>query len=133
MFDGATVATGKYAGRALCRHCGREVVTRPRGLGWGCYYTPGVKELYPSTSIYAKRGVGNGHHTHAPLPAEPTDAEPGSAEKVAVMEARAKAGVCLHHPRDEKVLPKPEGYAGIFEAVSRSGYTVMSRVRGAVL
>ena len=44
---------------ATCRHCSKSKVNRPRGLCWSCYYTPGVKELYPSTSKYARRGVGN--------------------------------------------------------------------------
>lgn len=33
-----------------CRHCHQAPVSRPRGLCWACYYTPGVKSLYPSTS-----------------------------------------------------------------------------------
>lgn len=38
-----------------CRHCGHALVTRPLGLCWRCYYVPGVRERYPSTSKYAKR------------------------------------------------------------------------------
>ena len=40
----------------LCRHCSQPKVNRPRGLCWSCYYTPGVKELYPPTSKYAPTG-----------------------------------------------------------------------------
>ena len=79
-------------------------MTRPRGLCWPCYYTPGVRELYPSTSKYAKRGVGNGNPTDLPLP-EPTTAGPGSPEKMAVLEARAAAGQRLWHPDDAILLP----------------------------
>ena len=32
--------------KPLCRHCSERKVTRPRGLCWKCYYTPGVRELY---------------------------------------------------------------------------------------
>ncbi len=39
--------------RPLCRHCQAEPVTRPRGLGWKCYYTPGLREQYQSNSRYA--------------------------------------------------------------------------------
>lgn len=39
----------------LCRHCQTKKANRPRGLCWPCYYTPGVKELYPSTSKYGRR------------------------------------------------------------------------------
>ena len=41
----------------LCRHCKRVQSNRPRGLCWSCYYTPGVREKYPSTSKFARRGV----------------------------------------------------------------------------
>lgn len=37
----------------LCRHCVKNRVLRPRGLCWRCYYRPGVRDLYPSTSKYA--------------------------------------------------------------------------------
>ena len=84
---------------AICRHCSKCKVNRPRGLCWSCYYTPGVKELYPSTSKYARRGVGN-FTGNAPLPDVPTTAAPGSPEKLAVLEQRAKARRALFHPCD---------------------------------
>lgn len=86
-----------------CRHCGRARVNRPRGLCWTCYYTDGVKGQYPSTSKYARRGVGNGDFA-AGVPAGPTAAQPGTAEKVAVMAGRAERGECLWHPADP-VIP----------------------------
>ncbi len=43
----------------MCRHCQRVRSNRPRGLCWSCYYTPGVREKYPSTSKYARRGVSD--------------------------------------------------------------------------
>lgn len=87
------------AGRVLCRHCNTHLVNRLLGLWWACYYTPGVKDLYPSTSKYARRGVGN-VAGDGPLPAEPTDAPPGSLEKMRVMYQRAVRGEQLHHPLD---------------------------------
>jgi hypothetical protein len=42
-------------------------------------------------------GLGNGL---APLPETPTDAEPGSPEKVEILEARARHRVALWHPLD---------------------------------
>ncbi len=39
-------------GRPLCRHCQKSHVNRPLGLCWHCYYCPGVRALYPSTSKY---------------------------------------------------------------------------------
>ena len=86
---------------AICRHCSKCKVNRPRGLCWSCYYTPGVKELYPSTSKYARRGVGN-FSGNAPLPDAPTTAGPGTPEKLAVLEQRAKMKQALFHPADAK-------------------------------
>jgi len=82
-----------------CRNCQRVESNRPRGLCWSCYYTPGVRELYPSTSKFARRGVGNGNLI-VPMPGNPTMAAPGSAEKVAILEERARQGVSLWHPDD---------------------------------
>jgi len=84
---------------ANCRHCGRAKVNRPRGLCFRCYYTPGVREMYPSASKFGRRGVGHGYGGRR-LPAKPTAHPPGSAEKLAVLEERAKDGVALFHPFD---------------------------------
>lgn len=73
-------------------------MNRPRGLCWNCYYTPGVKALYPSTSKYANRGVGNfAGGSREPVP---TRAEPGTEEKLTEMEGRAARGESLFHPDD---------------------------------
>lgn len=85
----------------ICRHCERCKVNRPKGLCWGCYYAPGVRELYPSTSKYAKRGVGN-FAGEAPLADAPTTAAPGTPEKIAVMEGRAAVKRALFHPADAR-------------------------------
>lgn len=89
--------------RSMCRHCGVRPVNRPRGLCWADYYRPGVRDLYPSTSKYATRGVGNGCR-NAPLPATPTAARPGTPEKLAVIKERASLGLALFHP-DDATLP----------------------------
>ena len=83
----------------LCRHCQRVPSNRPRGLCWSCYYTPGVRELYPSTSKFARRGVTD-FNGRAVLPPHPTGAMPGSLEKVAVLAERARLGLSLWHPLD---------------------------------
>jgi len=84
---------------APCVHCGRNKVSRPRGLCWTCFYTPGVRERYGiSDSIYARRGVP--HHSTIAEPDQPTDATPGTEEKIQVMAERAAAGQSLHHPDD---------------------------------
>jgi hypothetical protein len=83
----------------VCRHCGRYPVNRPRGLCWSCYYTPGLREFYPSTSKFARRGFGL-FDGRVEMPREPTQAPPGSPEKVAVLMERAKNRQALWHPDD---------------------------------
>lgn len=83
----------------FCRHCQKSRFVHRKGLCKACYETPGVRELYPSTSKYARRGTGHVKNA-APLPAVATTALPGTPEKIAVLEQRAKSGVCLFHPGD---------------------------------
>jgi hypothetical protein len=83
----------------LCRHCNRVRANRPRGLCWSCYYKPGVRDLFPSTSKYARRGIDD-FTGRAPLPAAPTRALPGSPEKLAVLAQRARLRQSLWHPLD---------------------------------
>jgi hypothetical protein len=89
----------------ICRHCQKVRSNRPRGLCWSCYYSPGVREKYPSTSKFARRGVKDFTRSSA-LAAEPTDALPGTPEKVAVLEERARLGLSLWHP-DDATLQRP--------------------------
>jgi hypothetical protein len=86
----------------VCRHCHQGKVNRPRGLCWTCYYRPGIREQYPSTSKFARRGVGN-FISVVPMPTRPTAALPGSAEKLAVLEERARLNQALWHPEDASV------------------------------
>jgi hypothetical protein len=85
----------------LCRHCKKVKSNRPRGLCWSCYYRPGVRDMYPSTSKFARRGVLD-FCGKARIP-QPTTALPGTAEKVAVLEERARLGLCLWHPLDARL------------------------------
>ena len=91
----------------LCRHCGRVRPSRPRGLCWSCYYTPGVRDQYPSTSKFARRGLED-FNGRVPLPPFPTTAMPGTPDKVAVLEERARMRVALWHPLDAPVLSECE-------------------------
>jgi hypothetical protein len=82
-----------------CRHCRRAAISRPRQLCWSCYYAPGVRDLYPSTSKFGRRGPGN-FCGKAPLPPFPTRALPGSAEKITLLIQRAQQRQELFHPDD---------------------------------
>jgi hypothetical protein len=90
----------------LCRNCRKFNTNRPRGLCWSCYYTPGVRDRYPSTSKYARRGSGNGAGPR-PVALAPTTAPPGSPEKVAVMERRADDKRAIFHPADARYEGDP--------------------------
>lgn len=83
----------------ICQHCHHAPVSRPRGLCWSCYYSPGVRDLYPSTSKFGRRGPGN-FNGCAPLPAFPTPSLPGTREKLAILEERARLKQSLWHPDD---------------------------------
>lgn len=83
----------------LCRHCQKVRSNRPRGLCWSCYYRPGVRDQYPSTSKYARRGVSDFNGRTKGLD-EPTLALPGTDEKVAILAERARRGLSLWHPND---------------------------------
>jgi hypothetical protein len=89
-----------------CRHCGRDPASRPRGLCWSCYYTPGVRERFPSSSKFARRGVDD-FNGRAALPPAPTMALPGTPEKVAILEQRARQRQALWHPLDGQVSAGP--------------------------
>ncbi len=116
-----------------CRHCGRTVkFLRPRRLCWTCYYTPGVKYLYPPTSKFARFGAGIGVAIFTgPRPlGEPTMASPGSEEKIAILEARAAAGQRLFHPQDEQSQTGKCPHNGAHQSATRIG-TKRTQVRPA--
>jgi hypothetical protein len=83
----------------MCRHCQNRRANRPRGLCWNCYYTPGLRDRYPSTSKYARRGPDDFNGAAAP-PAFATRALPGSLEKILVLQERVRTRQVLWHPHD---------------------------------
>lgn len=87
--------------RVICRHCHARYVCRPRGLCWTCYYTLGVKDRYPSTSKFGRRGWGLETGENMPrLPGKPTAHLPGTVLKMVVMTERAQLGQELFNVRD---------------------------------
>lgn len=108
-----------------CRHCKENAATRPRGLCRSCYYDLGIRAQYRSTSKYGLR-EGSDYKESLKRPADvltrlvrdvlderkahllqvlqPTDAIPGSEEKVRILIERAKLArklrVSLFQPGD---------------------------------
>jgi len=89
--------------RVLCKCCGVRYSNRPRGLCWACYYRPGSMESYPSTSIYARRGIGHS----GVRPAEHTLECPGSEAKIQVMIDRVARGEDANHDGDVRLCDQP--------------------------
>lgn len=83
----------------VCRHCGRRAPNRPRGLCWSCYYAPGLRERYESTSKFGRRGILD-KYGRVEMPCLATQALPGTHEKVAVLAQRAAMHQALWHPHD---------------------------------
>lgn len=92
-----------------CRHCRRRKATRSRGLCQQCSTRPGIRALYPVARRLSRKGVPDAYGS-APLPSAPTRADPGTAAKVRVLEARAARREQLFHPDDVRV--DPDGLPG---------------------
>jgi hypothetical protein len=88
-------------GSKWCIHCCKALCSRPRGLCFACYGTPGIRGLYaPRKNQFTDAvplGDFNGGYTP---PLLPTPAPPGTAEKIAVLTERAERRERLWHPRD---------------------------------
>lgn len=91
-----------------CKHCRKLKASRPRGLCWGCYYRPGVKEIYP-VSKYSNRGPGN-IYRNAPFAPFPTTAAPGTPEKLVVIQRRLLLQQSLWHPYDARYEGDPRPF-----------------------
>jgi hypothetical protein len=90
-------------GRPVCRHCKLRPACRPKKLCYRCFHTPkvrlkyGLKECDVEIDDYIHKGKVD---KSKPLDKHPTDAPPGSEEKVEVLIDRANRGVALWHPLD---------------------------------
>jgi len=85
-----------------CRHCGKKVSCRPRGLCWTCYHVPNIVRLYPFGGEHPQYAhKGSGLDCEEPKePMLPTDAMPGSEAKIQVLRRRAARGEFLFHRAD---------------------------------
>jgi hypothetical protein len=70
-----------------------------RGLCWSCYWTPGIREQFPSLSKFSQ-WCNEPTPVRSLVPVEPTLALPGSAEKIAVLTARFGQQQTLWHECD---------------------------------
>jgi hypothetical protein len=99
---------GGKAARPRCRHCGCRVASRPRRLCRHCHDDPAIRQQYAPRRPCGRRGTGTDSPggIPRPLPRHGTAAEPGSEDKIAILQQRARQGQQLHHPADRR-LPHP--------------------------
>jgi hypothetical protein len=103
----------RRAEQAVCFHCKKKTWHPCRGLCNGCHRSPAIRELYPvlkGNSAQKTPSLGTRVKLPLPLPAEPTDAEPGSDAKIRVLMARLEREEHLWHPQDRNCLPVREDY-----------------------
>lgn len=81
----------------MCRECNARRACRPRELCWGCYKDLDIRAQYETNQVSGRRGVGHVGTGRKPIP---TDALPGTPEKLAVLEMRAAMGLQLFHEDD---------------------------------
>lgn len=97
----------KDTDRPRCRHCKLRMGGRARGLCYRCSLSAEIRRLYPCTSKYSKYRnleqedfdtVEVGHEQAG----EPTDAAPGSEEKIEELSRRFDQRVSLFHKGDRR-------------------------------
>jgi hypothetical protein len=83
-----------------CVHCCKRTPCRAGGLCTPCYNHPVVRSIYVGRTPEDHRGYGLGN-MEGTIPT-PTDALPGTEEKMRVLEERARLGQRLWHPNDAR-------------------------------
>lgn len=82
-----------------CNHCHKRRYIQARGICGTCYRTEGIKELYPAKGNGGSY-VPSNNNDAGTIPPQPTDAPPGSLEKVLIMMDRVANGQLPNHPED---------------------------------
>ena len=89
-----------------CLHCRASPASRPRGLCYRCYDTLRIRAPYPPIrkksrrGIKCRRGIAPNYNGLSTLPEGPTEALPGTPEKIAVLSERARQLTGLWHRED---------------------------------
>ena len=82
-----------------CRCCHHRLADRPFRLCRTCYANSRARIRFLALNKFARRGIAD-YYGPCDAPALPTEALPGTEEKVTVLAERAKLGQELWHPRD---------------------------------
>lgn len=87
--------------KQVCVNCKRTLIIQARNLCGTCHKRPDVRALHtPVKDCLSGSPIVKGDSSI--LPAEPTQAQPGSEEKIRILAERAAAGIALHHPDDRR-------------------------------
>lgn len=98
------VSKARAGERPPCRHCKARPARKWRGLCTRCYYVMEVRALYPPDARTGPKGPPVNFKGGRRPPARPTDAAPGSEEKIRVLAERVAARTSLWHPLDRSSL-----------------------------
>ena len=113
---GAQRRCNRCAKGGTCQHCHAGPRTLyGRGLCSRCWRDFAIRALYAPLNGYRrhrpKEDLIPDCNGIPPLPTTPTTAWPGSEEKMAVLAARAQAGLAIFHPLDVTLRP---AFPGVF-------------------
>ena len=103
--DGTTFADRSAVSH---RHRERTMKLKSPSRRSGTSLAPSHVTRLRMMALYAWRDDVLTEGRPAPLPAESTDAPIGSADRLAIYEARAERGEQLHHPDDTRLIHSPE-------------------------
>ena len=93
-----------------CLLCGKLKPHKSRYLCLACYQNPASKKLKIPTQFRVDRdNLELAHRVPASPAKNPTQAKPGSQEKIAVMQERYEKNQHIHHPEDAKIVPDEMG------------------------
>ena len=81
-----------------CRHCGIFPGSYGHILCYACYRKKHIRDLYPTRPPVHKGTMYNASPQSECL--EPTDAMPGTEDKIKVLTERLELGQRLWHPQD---------------------------------
>lgn len=99
--------------------CRQRIASRAHGLCGRCSLSAAIRGLYPSTNKYGIRsGTGSSGRELPPA----TDAEPGTAAKVAVLQERARLQLALWNPADPVVMPAAAPGKRVYRFLAPRGF-----------
>jgi hypothetical protein len=101
------VARAMAGQRIVCVSCGQTRYPKFQRLCWKCAAKPEIRARHWTDERGGRRGIPDRYGASPPC-LLPTDAPPGSEEKILVLMERAANGQSLFHEGD-RLIPDPSG------------------------